>query len=684
MESLLTNLFYLPNSGVIIKGSYSLWFVLLSLMIAIFSSYTALQIASYKKHCSGPWCDRVTILCAGLALGGGVWSMHFIGMLAFHLHTKIEYDVFLTLLSIIPGFLASWLALYFIDAKHNAFLPLLGGGVLVGAGIGAMHYVGMAAMKMELLLRYDLSTFLVSILVAVVFATLSLWVRFYLIDVFYKRRLYVINLIAAVAMGFAISGMHYMGMAAARFIVPRGATFETEANVVPSVLAFGVSVVTLVIIGMVLALVTISKYKAVTIKVKESEGRFRTLVANIPGAAYRRRFHNNTDTLFVSDAIQDITGYEACAFLGDNCQLSFRSLVLDEDLGRLDEINERGDASIEYRIRRADGQIRWIHDHFKVITHDREKLIDGFIMDVTEQVIARKEVDRFKALVDFSEDAIICLSLKGEILSWNDAARKIYGYSESEIIGKPMSILSGLSYKEECECIHGVVQGKRRHHYRTRYHHKNGSSLFVSITASPIMDSDGVVRSISKISRDVTHEVLETERMKKQLDHDQLTGLLSRFGFDTYFENQICQAALNADVLALIFIDLDGFKYFNDTYGHEFGDQILKEVAHKMRIALRGGQGIGRLGGDEFVICIPSIERRELAEKVAFRIIQSLLSINEIDGVPVSITASLGISMYPENGSDMSELLRNSDMAMYEAKRNGKNQVQFFSTEERG
>jgi diguanylate cyclase (GGDEF)-like protein len=103
-----------------------------------------------------------------------------------------------------------------------------------------------------------------------------------------------------------------------------------------------------------------------------------------------------------------------------------------------------------------------------------------------------------------------------------------------------------------------------------------------------------------------------------------------------------------------------------------------------MRIALRSGQGIGRLGGDEFVICIPSIERRELAEKVAFRIIQSLLSINEIDGVPVSITASLGISMYPENGSDMSELLRNSDMAMYEAKRNGKNQVQFFSTEERG
>jgi NO-binding membrane sensor protein with MHYT domain len=204
------------NPSLLHYGTYTPSLVILSILVAIFSSWMGLQVAA-QARLGGTRGLRAAMLATGsLALGCGVWSMHFIGMLAFDLCIDVDYDHGLTLLSVLPSLAASWVALTIISRRRVTRLSLMVGGVLVGAGIGAMHYTGMAAMQMALAQRYDPFMFGLSIVVAVVLATLALWIRFGLRTLRLPRA--VLGVISASVMGCAIAGMHYTGMAAARFV----------------------------------------------------------------------------------------------------------------------------------------------------------------------------------------------------------------------------------------------------------------------------------------------------------------------------------------------------------------------------------------------------------------------------------------------------------------------------------
>src|SRR5690606_35666318 len=155
---------------------YNPWLVALSLLIAVFASGMALQVAGMVRLSDNHLYRQVALITGSLALGGGVWSMHFIGMLAFQLCARVDYSPGLTLLSLLPSLFASSVALQLLARRSISRVQRIGSGVLVGAGIGAMHYSGMAAMQMAPLLRYDPYWFAGSILVAVVLAILALWV----------------------------------------------------------------------------------------------------------------------------------------------------------------------------------------------------------------------------------------------------------------------------------------------------------------------------------------------------------------------------------------------------------------------------------------------------------------------------------------------------------------------------
>src|SRR5438067_2044038 len=213
----MLDLFILPGDPSLLSyGLYTPRLVVLSVLVAIFSSWMGLQIAG---QAAANRAQRWIVLGTGsLALGAGVWAMHFIGMLAFDLCTEVDYDPTITILSNLPSIGAAFVALTLIARDRLRGWGLLAGGVVVGAGIGVMHYAGMAGMRMGLELRYNPWMFGLSIVVAVVLATLALWVRFGLSNVSHRlseqRRL----LLAAIVMGCAIAGMHYTGMAAARFV----------------------------------------------------------------------------------------------------------------------------------------------------------------------------------------------------------------------------------------------------------------------------------------------------------------------------------------------------------------------------------------------------------------------------------------------------------------------------------
>jgi diguanylate cyclase (GGDEF)-like protein/PAS domain S-box-containing protein len=227
-----------PDPSVLYLGHYDPLLVMLSLAVAIFASYAALLVSQHLTTAHGMTRRAMWLGAGGMCLGLGIWAMHFVGMLAFTLPCASSYDAWLTFLSTIPGMLASTLALQVISQGPPSPRRLWSAGALLGAGIGAMHYTGMAAMQFSGMIHYDLRLFLLSIVVAAALATLALWLKF---------RLARTPLWSAVVMGLAVAGMHYTAMAAAYFVRDERAPNGT-AHVSPSVLAASVLVFTSLLI----------------------------------------------------------------------------------------------------------------------------------------------------------------------------------------------------------------------------------------------------------------------------------------------------------------------------------------------------------------------------------------------------------------------------------------------------
>jgi len=204
-----------------VHGEYSSGLVILSVAVSIFSSLMALQSAQIASRTQAALFRNTAIAAGALALGIGIWSMHFIGMLAFTVPAQVHYSTGITSASILPACAAAWVALYRLVQFKIGATELLLSGIIVGAGIGAMHYAGMAAMQTPLLLRYDPVTFGLSIVVAISLATLALWIRYGLqkTALNHSQRFWI----SGIVMGVAIAGMHYTGMAAVRLVGEAGA-----------------------------------------------------------------------------------------------------------------------------------------------------------------------------------------------------------------------------------------------------------------------------------------------------------------------------------------------------------------------------------------------------------------------------------------------------------------------------
>jgi len=272
LEQIL-EIFNYNQSSLFVLSKYNPWLVLLSLAIAILTSFMGFQIALQAQHAT-PLRKKMSLIIGGIVLGGGVWSMHFIGMLALDLCTNISYQVDTTLISVLPSIGASWVALNLITRDEIKGYQLIIGGVLVGSGIGAMHYIGMAAMEMAPLLRYDLPMFIISILVAVVLAIVALWISFGL-DKRHSRYLSqnIKVAISSCVMGAAIAAMHYIGMVAARFVLPAGMELSEQTNEISTMLALIVTGITVIVIFIVLGANIIFRYKDISVMAMNNERR---------------------------------------------------------------------------------------------------------------------------------------------------------------------------------------------------------------------------------------------------------------------------------------------------------------------------------------------------------------------------------------------------------------------------
>ncbi len=238
-------------------GYYDLNIVALSIAVAIIASYTALDMAGRVSASDSSARKSVIWLVAGaMSMGTGIWSMHFIGMLSFHLPIKVAFDLPITLLSLIIAIVASFIALFFLRQAQLGIRNLVIGTILIGSGIAAMHYTGMFAMQMSPPIRYEPLLFVASILIAIVASLAALWISFQL-RWKHSRHEILAKVGSAVVMGLAISGMHYTGMAATRFAPGSVCLAVTSGGIDLTTLAFGIGSLSLVIMSFTLIVSTL-------------------------------------------------------------------------------------------------------------------------------------------------------------------------------------------------------------------------------------------------------------------------------------------------------------------------------------------------------------------------------------------------------------------------------------------
>lgn len=206
--------------------------------------------------------------------------------------------------------------------------------------------------------------------------------------------------------------------------------------------------------------------------------------------------------------------------------------------------------------------------------------------------------------------------------------------------------------------------------------------MYARLSGEPIVDEHGNLKGYRGVARDVTMEVQAQERVHYLATHDGLTGLPNRAHFSQLLNRQVQSARRYEGRFALMFIDLDGFKAINDTFGHEAGDILLVEMAARFSGSVRASDVVARLGGDEFVVLVQEASDIEQVNAVARKILSAAIKPVTIEGRECRVTASVGICMFPRDAQDEQALLRNADVAMYRAKAQGKNNVQFFSADD--
>jgi len=271
-------------------------------------------------------------------------------------------------------------------------------------------------------------------------------------------------------------------------------------------------------------------------------------------------------------------------------------------------------------------------------------------------------------------EGVLITDAAAVIVNINQAFTRITGYSADEVIGcTPRILSSGRQNERFYRRMWDDLTHNGNWHGQVWNRHKNGELFLESLSISAVRNQSGQVTHYLGVIADVTSEY-ENEKALFHLAHfDTLTGLANRVMFLRQLREALQRAESETATLALLYLDIDGFKDINDALGHYVGDELLREVSRRLRKTMRRSDQIGRLGGDEFVIILPDFDTLDAVVGVAEKILSTLKETCTLDnGQVVQVTASIGISLYPVHGTDSDTLLRHADQAMYQAKQDGR------------
>jgi diguanylate cyclase (GGDEF)-like protein/PAS domain S-box-containing protein len=384
------------------------------------------------------------------------------------------------------------------------------------------------------------------------------------------------------------------------------------------------------------------------------------------------------------------TGEEAVSQALENCpHLALMDIGLK---GKLDGIAAAGEIR-----KQLDIPVVYLTSYSNKTVLERAKLTEAYayllkpfeertLLSTIEVALYKHKIDRevkereeqFRAIVERSFDTIVNIDLDGKITYISPAVERISGFRPDEMVGESIfSYIVDAEVNSVARLFARNIQGETVGAIENRLLCKNGSYIYIESNSLPIV-KDGEIIGIQAIFRDIS------ERKKIELDlqhmatHDYLTDLPNTRLFLEHLEKALARARRSGLFVALLYVDLDGFKQVNDTYGHTVGDHLLRLVAERLESSVRKADIVSRLGGDEFAVLMTDLQNLQSVDVLAERLQAEMQLPFTLEGSVTSLTVSIGISSFPTDTQEATALIRNADRAMYYSKSLGKNRYSHF------
>ncbi len=395
---------------------------------------------------------------------------------------------------------------------------------------------------------------------------------------------------------------------------------------------------------------------------------------------------NERKNLFVNAYLCKMSGYSKEELLAADARIFHISQksFLEFREKAFSFVLEGKPVDLDYQFKKKDGTLMWVHISGDLIRNEEEEVL-WTIVEITQRKKVQKalqetnyNLQQYMDVIDKIDIGIFVVDDDFTVRFMNNTMKKWFGdqtnktcYSSVVNLDKPCSY---------CK-LHEVIHENKKVVYEPTT--PNGQSF--DIVATSIKNSDGTISKMEVI-RNVTEKknlqrnlLQQKEELKYQAHHDALTGLANRVLFNDRLEQSIKKAKRLKKKVALFFIDLDHFKEINDSLGHQAGDEVLKETTKRLHSVIREEDSLARLGGDEFTLTIENIQKSQDAVSFANKILKVLAKPLSIEGHTLYVSSSIGISIYPDDGESLRDLLKCADSAMYKVKDEGRNNFQFYT-----
>ncbi|MEO8120631.1 MAG: EAL domain-containing protein, partial [Rhodoferax sp.] len=426
---------------------------------------------------------------------------------------------------------------------------------------------------------------------------------------------------------------------------------------------------------------------ALASKIKLEAERLTQIMAVNPAVIYSLTIDPRAKESFVVDFVSPkvalFTGYSPAQWLATP-GLWLERVHPDDRLRAVQahrQLRETGLLQHEYRLLHADGSCRWIYDQL-VLTHNLSgggAIAVGTWLDVTDRKLAQDQLQLTAQVFESSQEGIVITDADNCFLSVNRAFTEITGYTKEEVVGRNPSLLaSGRQDPAFYEAMWRALQLEGRWQGEVWNRRKNGDVYPEWLSISAIRNPAGQIMQHIGILTDLSRRKDAEEQIRLLSNYDPLTQLPNRALLQDRAQVALAAAQRAQAKVALMYVDLDRFKNINDSLGHAVGDRLLQELATRLTTHLHQDDTICRPGGDEFICLMPDTDYQGAAH-VAQRMLAIIAEPFTIDGQRLSLTASIGIALFPDNGTDLARLSQCADSALFRAKQQGRSNFQFFA-----